>query len=92
MAILSFYPTLPSSLSSLKRPQRVLSHQAIDMTSLPKRHALLMNDTRKRMLEMGYKNPILLLHPLGGFVKADDVPLDVRMEQHKKVYLYIQFV
>jgi 3'-phosphoadenosine 5'-phosphosulfate synthase len=62
------------------------------MTSLPKRHALLMNDTRKRMLEMGYKNPILLLHPLGGFVKADDVPLDVRMEQHKKVYLYIQFV
>ncbi|KAI3942105.1 hypothetical protein MKW92_028552 [Papaver armeniacum] len=48
-------------------------------------HALLMNDTRKRLLDMGYKNPILLLHPLGGFVKADDVPLDVRMEQHSKV-------
>ncbi|KAL5711131.1 hypothetical protein ACHQM5_021622 [Ranunculus cassubicifolius] len=48
-------------------------------------HALLMNDTRKRLLEMGYKNPVLLLHPLGGFVKADDVPLDVRMEQHSKV-------
>lgn len=48
-------------------------------------HALLMNDTRSRLLEMGYKNPILLLHPLGGFVKADDVPLDVRMEQHIKV-------
>lgn len=28
-------------------------------------HALLMNDTRRRLLEMGYKNPILLLHPLG---------------------------
>jgi len=48
-------------------------------------HALLMTDTRRRLLEMGYKNPILLLHPLGGFTKADDVPLDWRMKQHEKV-------
>lgn len=48
-------------------------------------HALLMTDTRTCLLEMGYKNPILLLHPLGGYIKADDVPLSVRMEQHKKV-------
>lgn len=50
-------------------------------------HALLMNDTRRRLLEMGFKNPILLLHPLGGFTKADDVPLPVRMEQHSKVVI-----
>ncbi|KAI5082108.1 hypothetical protein GOP47_0001851 [Adiantum capillus-veneris] len=48
-------------------------------------HALLMTDTRKRLLEMGYKNPILLLHPLGGYTKADDVPLQWRMKQHEKV-------
>lgn len=48
-------------------------------------HALLMTDTRKRLLDMGYKNPILLLHPLGGYVKEDDVPLDWRMKQHDQV-------
>lgn len=51
-------------------------------------HALLMNDTRRRLLDLGYKNPLLLLHPLGGFTKADDVPLSVRMEQHSKVNFY----
>ncbi|KAG0460999.1 hypothetical protein HPP92_021296 [Vanilla planifolia] len=48
-------------------------------------HALLMTDTRRHLLEMGYKNPILLLHPLGGYTKADDVPLSWRMKQHEKV-------
>ncbi|KAJ1402559.1 sulfate adenylyltransferase [Sesbania bispinosa] len=48
-------------------------------------HALLMTDTRKRLLDMGYKNPVLLLHPLGGYTKADDVPLGWRMKQHEKV-------
>ncbi|XP_044487110.1 ATP sulfurylase 1, chloroplastic-like [Mangifera indica] len=48
-------------------------------------HALLMTDTRRRLLEMGYKNPILLLHPLGGYTKEDDVPLSWRMKQHEKV-------
>ncbi|XP_063689779.1 bifunctional 3'-phosphoadenosine 5'-phosphosulfate synthase-like isoform X2 [Bolinopsis microptera] len=48
-------------------------------------HALLMADTRKRLLERGYSNPVLLLHPLGGFTKNDDVPLNVRIEQHHAV-------
>ncbi|ESO04799.1 hypothetical protein HELRODRAFT_111789 [Helobdella robusta] len=46
-------------------------------------HALLMTDTRKKLLERGYKNPILLLHPLGGWTKDDDVPLPWRMKQHQ---------
>ncbi|XP_057771519.1 ATP sulfurylase 1, chloroplastic-like [Salvia miltiorrhiza] len=48
-------------------------------------HALLMTDTRRRLLEMGFKNPVLLLHPLGGYTKEDDVPLRWRMKQHEKV-------
>jgi 3'-phosphoadenosine 5'-phosphosulfate synthase len=48
-------------------------------------HVLLMTDTRRRLLEMGFQNPLLLLHPLGGFTKADDVPLEWRMKQHAKV-------
>jgi len=48
-------------------------------------HALLMQDTRRRLLERGYKKPVLLLHPLGGWTKDDDVPLPVRMEQHQAI-------
>lgn len=48
-------------------------------------HALLMKDTRKYLLDKGYKNPVLLLHPLGGWTKDDDAPLNVRIEQHKAV-------
>lgn len=39
-------------------------------------HALLMADTRAQLLKK-HKNPMLLLHPLGGWTKDDDVPLDV---------------
>lgn len=48
-------------------------------------HALLMRDCRRQLLERKYKNPILLLHPLGGWTKDDDVPLPVRMAQHQAV-------
>ncbi|XP_046980719.1 bifunctional 3'-phosphoadenosine 5'-phosphosulfate synthase isoform X2 [Schistocerca americana] len=49
-------------------------------------HALLMQDTKRKLLEEhGFRKPVLLLHPLGGWTKDDDVPLPVRMEQHKAV-------
>jgi 3'-phosphoadenosine 5'-phosphosulfate synthase len=46
-------------------------------------HALLMHDTQRRLRERGYKNPVLLLHPLGGWTKDDDVPLPWRIRQHQ---------
>ncbi len=46
-------------------------------------HVLLLKDTREQLLKQGYKNPILLLHPLGGWCKDDDVPLGPRMNQHQ---------
>jgi len=49
-------------------------------------HALLMQDTKRRLLERGYKNPVLLLHPLGGWTKDDDVPLPTRIQQHVAVF------
>ncbi|KAK6110478.1 adenylyl-sulfate kinase [Brugia pahangi] len=47
-------------------------------------HALLMQNTREQLLTK-YKNPMLLLHPLGGWTKEDDVPLDVRMRQYDAI-------
>jgi len=46
-------------------------------------HALLMQDCHERLLKRGFKKPVLLLHPLGGTTKEDDVPLNVRMAQHQ---------
>jgi len=48
-------------------------------------HALLMSDCKRQMVERGFKKPVLLLHPLGGWTKDDDVPLSVRMEQHRAI-------
>lgn len=47
-------------------------------------HALLMRETREQ-LRKKYNKPMLLLHPLGGWTKDDDVPLHVRIAQHKAV-------
>jgi len=43
-------------------------------------------DTKRLLLEeRGFKNPVLLLHPLGGWTKEDDVSLYTRILQHKAV-------
>jgi len=48
-------------------------------------HALLMTDSKQQLESRGFKKPVLLLHPLGGWTKDDDVPLKVRMEQHQAI-------
>ncbi|KAL2082917.1 hypothetical protein ACEWY4_020690 [Coilia grayii] len=48
-------------------------------------HALLMKDTQRQLEDRGYRRPVLLLHPLGGWTKDDDVPLPWRMRQHAAV-------
>jgi ATP sulfurylase len=36
-------------------------------------HAYLMRTGRERLLKMGYKNPVLLLSPLGGWTKVEHI-------------------
>ncbi|XP_060518829.1 bifunctional 3'-phosphoadenosine 5'-phosphosulfate synthase-like isoform X2 [Cylas formicarius] len=48
-------------------------------------HALLMTDTKRQLVAKGYQRPVLLLNPLGGWTKDDDVPLSIRMMQHEAV-------
>jgi len=48
-------------------------------------HLFLMNDGLRRLKEQGFKKPVLWLSPLGGWSKASDVPLDVRLKQHDAV-------
>lgn len=48
-------------------------------------HALLMTSCREELKSRGYKNPILLVHQIGGKVKGDDIPLEVRIKQNKRV-------
>jgi len=55
------------------------------MHSLFLLHLVVFQDTRRRLEEYGFKKPILLLHPLGGWTKDDDVPLSVRIRQHQVI-------
>lgn len=46
-------------------------------------HILLINETKRQLKEKGHSKPVLLLHPIGGWTKDDDVPLSIRMRQHQ---------
>ncbi len=48
-------------------------------------HALLMTSCREDLKRRGFKNPVLVVHQIGGKVKGDDIPLDVRIRQNKAV-------
>eukprot|EP00179_Madagascaria_erythrocladioides_P005882 CAMPEP_0198313922 /NCGR_PEP_ID=MMETSP1450-20131203/4777_1 /TAXON_ID=753684 ORGANISM="Madagascaria erythrocladiodes, Strain CCMP3234" /NCGR_SAMPLE_ID=MMETSP1450 /ASSEMBLY_ACC=CAM_ASM_001115 /LENGTH=433 /DNA_ID=CAMNT_0044016953 /DNA_START=54 /DNA_END=1352 /DNA_ORIENTATION=- len=48
-------------------------------------HALLMQSCREQLIERGYKNPILVVHQIGGKVKGDDIPLQQRIQQNLRV-------
>lgn len=48
-------------------------------------HALLMTSCREELRKRGFKNPVLVVHQIGGKVKGDDIPLDVRIKQNKAV-------
>jgi 3'-phosphoadenosine 5'-phosphosulfate synthase len=45
----------------------------------------MFQDCEAQLRAKGYKKPVLLLHPLGGWTKSDDVPLDVRIMQHEAI-------
>ena len=43
-------------------------------------NSLDLQDCKRQLVSRGYKKPVLLLHPLGGWTKDDDVPLSVSFE------------
>jgi 3'-phosphoadenosine 5'-phosphosulfate synthase len=77
------YRYTPKEISSLIKAKNADAVYAFQVRNpLHNGHCLLLNDTRQQLIKQGFKNPILLLHPLGGWCKDDDVPLADRMAQH----------
>ena len=83
---LSLFLSLSLSLSlthththSHKLTQFLVASHIIRPLSLSLSCVLCPQDTRDMILSRGYRNPVLLLHPLGGWTKADDVPLKVHI-------------
>ena len=75
------YRKTPSQIESIIKERNADAVYAFQVRNpLHNGHVLLLKDTREQLLKLGYKNPILLLHPLGGWCKDDDVPLLERMQ------------
>ena len=45
----------------------------------------LMRSAGEDLRVKGHRQPVLWLSPLGGWTKLDDVPVDVKVKQHKQV-------
>lgn len=83
---LDFYRLTPNEIRFKLKAMKADSIFAFQLRNpIHNGHALLMQDCRRQLLERGFQNPVLLLHPLGGWTKDDDVPLPVRMAQHQAV-------
>lgn len=80
------YRLSPNEISTIINEKKADCVYAFQLRNpLHNGHCMLLNDQRNKLLSDGYKNPILLLHPCGGWTKDDDVPLNIRIEQHKAV-------
>jgi 3'-phosphoadenosine 5'-phosphosulfate synthase len=81
---LDHYRMTPEEISKIAEERGADAVYAFQVRNpLHNGHCLLLKDTREQLIKRGYKNPLLLLHPLGGWMKDDDVPLDYRMRQHQ---------
>jgi len=78
------YRLLPAEIKKIAEERGADAVYAFQVRNpLHNGHCLLLKDTREQLIKQGFKNPLLLLHPLGGWMKDDDVPLDYRMRQHQ---------
>jgi 3'-phosphoadenosine 5'-phosphosulfate synthase len=81
------YRLSPESIRKLKIEKNADCLYAFQVRNpLHNGHCMLLTEARNKLIkENGYKNPILLLHPCGGWTKDDDVPLQTRVEQYKRL-------
>lgn len=74
----------PSQIIKLKKEKEADCLYAFQVRNpLHNGHCMLLKEAREKLIKDGFKNPILLLHPCGGWTKDDDVPLKIRIEQYK---------